>query len=374
MIKEYYLSILSGHKNDLISAPIRFLLSSFSLLYLIVLQIRRALYSNRIVKSHRLSVKVISVGNITTGGTGKTPLVEFLAHYLTSQDKKIAILSRGYGDQTAAVLAKEPLSRDCTIEGTLNVNDEYLLLRDNLDNIPVLLGRDRIVNGQKAIRDYGAECLILDDGFQHIKLKRDLDIVVIDALNPFSGEHLIPRGTLREPLKGLERADLVVLSHCDQVPESDLRAIYSKLQDFKPPTPICESNHQPVYLESLLDKRRVETSWLSKKRVYGLCAIGNPQSFANTLKELGADVVQFRTFLDHHAYTQVELDDTITEAKSLHVDAIVVTQKDAVKMKRLTFQDVSIMSLVIKIRLTKGASFLDEAISNLLNGDKKSFE
>ncbi|GJQ58567.1 MAG: tetraacyldisaccharide 4'-kinase [Candidatus Scalindua sp. AMX11] len=371
MIKRYYLSILSGNEKGIISEFFRFFLLPFAFLYFIVLLTRSALYKYGIVKRHRLPVTVISIGNITTGGTGKTPFVEYVARYLSSKKKRMAILSRGYGGHTVVEPENTQSSEDNTGEARSGVNDECLVLGENLNNVPILLGSDRVRNGHKAIRDYGVAFLILDDGFQHLRLKRDLDVVVIDALNPFAGECLIPRGALREPLKSLERADLFLLSHCNQIQEEGLRTIYTKLKNFNSIAPICESNHQPVHVENLADNRRVEASWLRKKRVYGLCAVGNPQSFSNTLRELGAEVIQFRTFQDHHAYTQAELDDIISEAKSLSVDAIVVTQKDAVKIRNKSIHDVSIMSLAIEIRITKGAKHLEAALSNLLDFNEK---
>ncbi|MDR4506235.1 MAG: tetraacyldisaccharide 4'-kinase [Candidatus Scalindua sp.] len=367
MNREYYVSILSGHEKGIISIPIRFLLSLCACLYFTVLQTRSALYKYGVARRRCLPVKVVSIGNITTGGTGKTPLVEFVARYLSSKKKKIAILSRGYGGRTASVSVTATSTAEVIERDKTGVNDEYLVLNENLNDIPILLGRDRILNGHKAIRNFGAEFIILDDGFQHIRLKRDLDIVIIDTLNPFAGEYLIPRGMLREPLKCLERADLFILSHCNQIHEEDLKTIYAKLRNFNSTIPICESTHHPVHVENLADNTKVKTLWLRKKRVYGLCAIGNPQSFAGTLKELDAEVIQFRTFLDHHAYTQAELDDIIAEAKSLRADAILVTQKDAVKIRGKNIHDARIMSLAIEIRITKGAKFLEEALTNMLN-------
>ena len=189
MLKEYYLSILYGQQRGFIAALIKSTLSAFTYPYLAVLNTRNLFYKNGVVESTRLPVRVISIGNITTGGTGKTPLVEFLARHLLEKKKKVAILSRGYG-------GNNPLQKSND-----NVNDECLILMENLRNVPVLAGKNRVINGERAIRDYDVDCLVLDDGFQHLKLKRDLDIVVIDSLDPFGGENLIPRGSLREPLK-----------------------------------------------------------------------------------------------------------------------------------------------------------------------------
>ncbi len=372
MSKEYYLSITSGQKKGFISELVRLLLSSFAVLYFVVLQMRSAAYKYGVARSHRLPVKVISIGNITTGGTGKTPLVELVVRTLSCKRCKIAILSRGYGARTKPAQGNcSKSSEDTAVWDQTGFNDECLVLDENLDNVPIFPGSNRFLNGQKAIMNYGVEFLVLDDGFQHFKLKRDLDIVVIDAFNPFAGERLIPGGALREPLKCLERADLFVLSHCNQIPVEGLRAIYSRLRDLNSTVPICESAHEPVHVENLADNLRVKTSWLQGKRVYGFCAIGNPQSFESTIRELCAEVIQFRTFPDHHAYTQAELDNIVSEAGSLNVDVILVTQKDAVKIKNLIIHDVIIMSVVIELKITKGAMVLEDALLNMLNQDKK---
>jgi tetraacyldisaccharide 4'-kinase len=359
MIKEYYLSILSGQQRGFISAIIKSTLSIFTYPYLAVLNTRNILYKNGIIRSIRLPVKIISIGNITTGGTGKTPLVEFTAKYLNEMGKKVAILSRGYGGKNSSQ------------ENNDNVNDECLTLRENLQDVPVLAGKDRVKNGERAIRDYAADCLILDDGFQHLKLKRDLDIVVIDSLNPFGGENLIPRGSLREPLKNLGRADLFIISHCNQSNERTIKSIYTKLEHIKTDAHVCESIHKPVHIENITDGSILEPEWLKGKRIYGLSAIGSPESFAFTLEELEADLIKHRVFRDHHVYTKEEIGDVISEAKSLGSDAIVVTQKDIVKIRKMNIKDANILSLKIEIQITKGIEFYEEAVDRVLNSSKK---
>ncbi|MFQ5714849.1 MAG: tetraacyldisaccharide 4'-kinase [Candidatus Scalinduaceae bacterium] len=355
MEKEYYLSILSGRQRGFLATLIRSSLSAFTYPYLAVLNTRNTLYKYGIVKSKRLPVKVISIGNITTGGTGKTPLVEFSAKYLQKKGRKVAILSRGYGDQNHSLTNDNPKTKEF-------VNDEYLILRENLKDVPTLLGRDRVQNAKKAIKDHDVDCLILDDGFQHLRIKRDLDIVVIDSLNPFAEEILIPRGTLREPLKNLNRADLFVLSHCSLNDEDTLKSIYAKLHHINPDIPVCESIHKPVNIDRIKDNSLLEPEWLKGKKIYGLCAIGNPESFASTLRELGADVIRLRVFHDHHSYTQEELDGVITEAKALDTDAIVVTQKDVVKIRNRNINDANILSLKVEMQITKGMEYYKEAM------------
>ncbi len=354
MVKEYYLSILSGQQRGFIATVIKSTLSTFTLPYSAVLNIRNALYKSGIVKSTRLPVKVISIGNITTGGTGKTPLVEFSVKYLSEIGKKVAILSRGYGGNSSSQESNEI------------VNDECLALKENIQDVPVLAGRDRVKNGKKAINEFGVDCVVLDDGFQHFKLKRDLDIVVIDALNPFGGGNLIPRGILREPLKNLKRADLFIISHCNQSNEQTIKSIYTTLNRINSDAPVCESNHSPVHIDNIIDGSILETEWLKGKRIYALSAIGNPESFAFTLKELDADLIRHRVFSDHHNYTQAEIDDVTSEAQSLGAEAIIVTQKDMVKIRKMNIKDVNILSLKIEIQITKGIDFFKEAMDRVL--------
>jgi tetraacyldisaccharide 4'-kinase len=353
MVKEYYLSILSGQQRGFIAAIVKSTLSAFTLPYLAVLSTRNALYRSDIVKSTRLPVKVISVGNITTGGTGKTPLVEFSVKYLGEIGRKVAVLSRGYGGGSHSQ------------EGAEMVNDECLALIENLQDVPVLAGRDRVKNGEKAINDFGVDCVVLDDGFQHLRLKRDLDIVVIDALNPFGGENLIPRGSLREPLQNLERADLFIISHCDQGNQQTIRSIYTKLDQINHSAPVCESIHRPVHFDNIADGSILELEWLNGKRVYALSAIGNPESFTCTLKGLGADLVKHKVFQDHHVYTTEEIEGIIAEAQSLGTDAIIVTQKDIVKIRKMNIKDANILSLKIEIKITRGVDLYKAAIDRV---------
>ena len=357
MVKEYYLSILSGQQRGIIAAIVKSTLSAFTLPYLAVLNTRNTLYKKGIVRSSRLPVKVISIGNITTGGTGKTPLVEFSVKYLSGSGRKVAVLSRGYGGDNSSQ------------EGDEIVNDECLTLIENLRDVPVLAGRDRVKSGEKAINDFGVDCVVLDDGFQHLRLKRDLDVVVIDALNPFGGENLIPRGSLREPLQNLERADLFIISHCDQGNQQTIRSIYKKLDQINHSAPICESIHSPVHFDNIADGSILELEWLKGKRVYALSAIGNPESFSNTLKGLGADLIKHRVFQDHHVYTEEEIEDVISAAQLLGADAITVTQKDIVKIRKMNIKNANILSLRIEIEITRGVDLYKAAIDRVFKSN-----
>ena len=357
MVKEYYLSILSGQQRGIIAAIVKSTLSAFTLPYLAVLNTRNTLYKKGIVRSSRLPVKVISIGNITTGGTGKTPLVEFSVKYIIESGRKVAVLSRGYGGDNSSQ------------EGDEIVNDECLTLIENLRDVPVLAGRDRVKSGEKAINDFGVDCVVLDDGFQHLRLKRDLDVVVIDALNPFGGENLIPRGSLREPLQNLERADLFIISHCDQGNEQTIRSIYTKLDQINHSAPVCESIHSPVHFDNIADGSILELEWLKGKRVYALSAIGNPGSFSNTLKGLGVDLIKHKVFQDHHVYTEEEIEDVVSDAQSLGADAVVVTQKDIVKIRKMNIKDANILTLRIEIEITRGVDLYKAAIDRVFKSN-----
>ncbi len=355
MIKEFYLSILSSQQKGLVATLIKSTLSTLTYPYSVVLKTRNVLYKNGFIKSTKLPVKVFSIGNITTGGTGKTPLVEIMAKTLHQSGRKVAILSRGYG------------SNNLSQKNNDIVNDECLVLRENLQDVQIFAGKDRVKNGEKVIRNYGIDCIILDDGFQHFKLRRDLDVVVIDSLNPFGGEYLVPRGSLREPLKNLRRADIFIISHCDQSSENAIKSICMRLKQLNADAPVCESIHRPVHVEDLTGSSILELEWLKGKRIYGLSAIGNPESFAFTLKELGADLIKHRIYYDHHVYTMEEIDGVVSEANSLGADAIVVTQKDIVKIKKMNIKGANILSLKIELEITKGIELYNEAIDRVLN-------
>lgn len=366
MKKEFYLSILSGQQRGALFTLIRLALSALTFPYMVVLAVRNALYTYGIIKSHRLPVYTISIGNITTGGTGKTPFVVLVAKYLKGKTRKVAILSRGYGGRKTSLINNDKLFEEHRHGPNEIINDEYLMLKECLNDVQILLGSDRVQNGRKAIKDYSVDCLILDDGFQHLKLKRDLDIVVIDALNPFAGERLIPRGMLRGPIKDLCRADLFVISHCDLIDEHDLKSIYKRLKQINSDVPVCEAIHKPVLLENIKDSSNMKIEWLKGKRVYGVCAIGNPGSFEATLQKLGADLIKFQTYDDHHIYSQKEIDCISSDAGPLGVDAVVVTQKDIVKIKGLNINDANIMSLNIEMQIIKGMEHFKEAMAKII--------
>ena len=307
-------------------------LPPLSLLYGAVTRTRLSLYRRGTFQSTKLDRPVISIGNITTGGTGKTPLVEYVAKMIASQGKRVCILTRGYGrkDPHVQVIVSDGYG---VLASPSEAGDEpYLLATKLAGKAAVISSADRIAAAQEAIKDFGTEVFVLDDGFQHLRLARDLNIVCIDATNPWGGGRLLPYGRLRESLEGMSRADCVVLTRCDQVESVDgLRDEVVRLIGGRP---IFESRMRPVRLVSLKNGPEMIAV---PGRVGAFCAVGNPSSFFESLRQLGYELGLERAFADHHAYSQSDVDELNQLAKQTGAMALVTTAKDAVKLKGMAF-------------------------------------
>jgi len=306
------------------------LLPPLSALYGAVTRTRLSLYQRGTFHTTKLERPVISVGNMTAGGTGKTPLVEWIAKTIAREGKKTCILTRGYGRENPQ--RQVVVSDGETILVTPNeAGDEpYLLATKLLGCAAVISNADRISAGRYAIENFSSDCFVLDDGFQHLRLARDLNIVTIDATNPWgSGKNpwgrgqLLPYGRLREPLAGLSRADCVVLTRCDQAENTDV--LSNQIRDLIRGGPVFESTMQPV-------KNLFPTG-----PVAAFCAVGNPQSFFAELSHARYDVVLQKTFADHHAYSQRDADDLVRAAINAGATSLITTAKDAVKLRTLSF-------------------------------------
>lgn len=329
-----------------------------SKIYGFVVKTRIFFYDKGILKSVRLPIPVISVGNITLGGTGKTPFVEYIVRYLQRTGKRVAILSRGY----ASGIKQENSSLNKII-----CNDEHLVFQENIPDIPHLLNKDRVKGGFDAIRQFQVQCLVLDDGFQHLRLARDLNIVTIDALNPFGFGHMVPRGMLREPLEALRRADLFVLTHADQCSQDKIQSIIDRLRGISKHVPVVETVHKPLWLESSKGAETRDIAWLKGKRVFAFCAIGNPESFRKSIEGLGGELIGFRAFPDHHVYTASELQTLNAEAQRIGPDAIIITQKDHVKIKNVhETLNFPLWTLRMEIGIVKGSEIFEKKINTLL--------
>ncbi len=337
-------------------------LSFFSLPYRLVCGIRLFLYQHGVFKQKKLKARVISVGNITLGGTGKTPLVIYLAEKLKEKNKKVAILSRGYKRKKKEMVELTQKTRKRI--NWEDVGDEPYLLAERLSGVPIMVSKHRNISGQYATEKLGSEFLILDDGFQHQKLFRNLDIVVIDSVNPFRNGRLLPAGTLREPLTSLRRADVFVLTKTDQASNTD--ELVQILKRYNPKTPIVESIHQIRSIEKLFNGSEVNLKDVEDKKALVFSGIGNPLSFENSLRQLKIQILKHRIFRDHFPYRGKDISTLQEEAKNKDADFIITTEKDSVRIPLINESeipsqaglDIPFYVLKIDLKITRGEEIL----------------
>ncbi|MBI2930949.1 MAG: tetraacyldisaccharide 4'-kinase [Planctomycetes bacterium] len=344
-MRQYYLSVIMGRRRGLGAMLLRILLAAATVVYYSLHKTRQLLYGIGLLPSVRLGVPVISVGNLTAGGTGKTPFVEMLARRLAKRAMRVAILSRGYGRRA---------------DGG---DDEEAFAEMELENVVRLTGRNRVALARRAIQDYRVDVIILDDGFQHYRIKRDLDILMIDATNPFAGGLLIPRGLLRERAPCAARADFIVLSRCDQVTSAELTVLREGLDRFG--KPVAETSHRPICVRTLSNKKRQGLDWLRDRRMYAFCGIGNPEAFRRTLESLGTEIVKFRAFPDHHLYTPQDVRHLSVEAQEFMADGLITTEKDATKLSADAF-GLPLAALRVEVEVTRGSDRLESCLRALL--------
>ena len=349
-MRDYLYNLVTGKIKGPQAAFLRRLLFIFSLVYGLVVFILIAFYR---LRPARINCKVISVGNITLGGTGKTSLVEYLADKLSQKGNKIAVLSRGY-------------KRDARLSGMQGLGDEPQMLQRKLPEVPVLVDKKRLRAASRAIKDYAVDTLILDDGLQQWRIFKDLEIVTINAQNPFGNFRLLPAGFLREPLSGLARADIFVLTQVK--PGQDTSGITARLKQLNPRALIVESSHKPVGFSDLNnpDELLGPDNFKGKPAVV-FSGIGSPQVFEDTVRSLGINIMEALRFADHHDYSQADLDDIIECARQRNLCAIVTTEKDAVKIARLKFDQARIFSLNIKLSIIKNEAEFDRRLFKLFS-------
>ena len=340
--------MIDPEQRGLLLGAARGLLSAGAGLYGIGACARNALYERGVRKARRAGAPVISVGNITAGGTGKTPFVAWLSRLLRIHKCRPAVLSRGYGKSAK-----------------LGVDDENELLSRHVPEVPVVVDPDRLRGAERAVREHGADVLILDDGFQHRRLARDLDIVLIDAALPFGGGHLLPRGLLREPLTALKRAGFFVITRSDLVGPERLDEIKERLAEVAPRTPVAECIHLPSGLREVgAEEPNEDESCLLTNRWLAFCGIGNPDGFRGTLRNLAIEPAAFHAFPDHHVYRPGEVADLVRQAADLHCDGLLTTEKDAIKIERVLSVPLAlpIVALQVCIDFPRAAESLCQAI------------
>ncbi|MBR2179483.1 MAG: tetraacyldisaccharide 4'-kinase [Selenomonadaceae bacterium] len=337
-LQTYFLHMLQNKEVEGITMHIiAGILYSFSLVYEQLVNIKLLAYKIGLSSRQELSCYVISLGNITVGGTGKTPTAQKLARDIRDMGYRVVILNRGYRakwhGEVGIVSDGQHLHMDAAEAG-----DEAYMLAKHLPNVPVLIGAQRAVTGQYAIEHFGAEVAILDDGYQHWQLVRDMDILLVDAVNVFGNGHLLPRGTLRESMSHISRADVCLMTKVDQAAEGSCEYIRETVHKYNEKAQMVESIHQPRCFIPLaewyidLAGKGVSVNNIKGKRVMAVSAIGNPASFERTLKDLGAIIIESLRYPDHHEYTMLEMQDVLQQAEAQGAESIVITEKDAVKI------------------------------------------
>jgi tetraacyldisaccharide 4'-kinase len=354
------------------AAAFRFFLFLLSGLYRLGVRWRLWWYESRLGSVHALGCLVVSVGNLTVGGTGKTPVVELFARELTKRGRKVAVLSRGYKSQPAPfpqeLLDKfRPLDqrhpprlvsdgRSILLDSDL-AGDEPFMLASNLKDVLVLVDKDRVKSGLHAIRKYGCDTLLLDDGLQFLRLKERLDIVLVDCESPFANRHLLPRGLLREPPEQLRRAHIVFITKCDGRDLTELRA---ELRRYNGHAEFVECAHKPIHLEELSSHEIKPLSELKELRVAAISGIARPESFEQGLRKLGAEVIYSRRFADHHRFSEGEVAKMFERSKARGARAVITTEKDTVRFPRLAKRPLPIYFLRVEIEIIRGQEVLAE--------------
>ncbi|MBW2466600.1 MAG: tetraacyldisaccharide 4'-kinase [Deltaproteobacteria bacterium] len=339
----------------------------FSPLYSFLMAKRSSLYEKNIFKRHKLEVPVISVGNLVLGGTGKTPLVHYIAKLLKKKNKRPAILSRGYKGASTGPINIVSDGNNILIDAE-QAGDEPRLLAEKLPGVPIITGKKRSITGRFAIDTYGVSCLILDDGFQHMSLMRDLDLVLFSAEKLLENNRVLPGGFLREPLTALKRADAFIISGVKRPDDSRITEFINYLHDLFPDTPVFTGTYQPdekIYRMSAGNNDTISIAECRKIPVYGFCGIAQPESFYNLLRNNGLNVVGFESFDDHHAYSLDNIKSLCENGLSCGAQALITTEKDLVKVRALLPQDLPLLTLGLKLQMDKSFDhFLLRSLEN----------
>lgn len=347
---ESFRKLVDGTRTGSGPAAARCLLAIMAIPYAIAVTARNALYDWGMLPTKKVPVPVIAVGNLTVGGTGKTPLVAWICRRLVHMGRRPAIVSRGYGARAG------------------ETSDEAAELALLLPGVPHVANRDRVAGALEAVAR-GADVVVLDDGFQHRRLARDLDIVAIDASDPFGCQHVLPRGLLRESVRGLARADAIVLTRATSIDERGRRIIRDMVMQARHEVTLgswTETEHCPVALRSW-NGTIEEVDRLRGQPIAAFCGIGNPAAFRKTIEDLGVDLVGFNTFADHHAYSARDLAALATWAGEKGAIMVLTTLKDLVRIRMDRLQDVPLKALEVSLAALGPVDALDQLLRETMH-------
>lgn len=382
-IEEWGTEVIFGRARGFRATVMRMVLRMLSWGFRAIVSTRLYLFRKRVLDQQLLGTLVISVGNITVGGTGKTPVVELLSKTLRDRGRKVAILTRGYKshDLETEQLWFDPQGRrlddlpKIASDGRtryLNphyAGDEPFMLAKNLDDVAVLVDRNRIKSGMFAIEQLDRDTLILDDGMQYLRLGHEIDIVLVDCGAPFGTGAMLPRGTMREPRKSLARASYILLTKSGGKPQDELIA---KIRKYNRVADIIVSDHRPQYIENVFTGERLPLTTIKDKWVACLSGIARPESFENSVRELGGRVEICRRFPDHHWFERDELDQFYDRCGERAMEMIITTEKDAVRLFKPDQIEVPVYFLRIEVEILEGKDLWDACIERICDNAKKT--
>ena len=375
-LEKFAIDVILGRRQGFRAGLLRGMLYGLSFIYERIVQLRLYLYRKRILRERTLGCLVISIGNLTVGGTGKTPIVEKFARALQTGGRRVAILSRGYRSvplrskrtlwQRLRNVAEDPprVVSDGTslLLDSLTAGDEPYMLAHNLKDVIVLVDKDRVKSGLLAIDKWKVDTLLLDDGLQYLHLKHRLDIVLVDRQAPFGNEFLLPRGTLREPPRNLRRASYIFITKSTGESNDDLIA---RIRIHNRTAEIIECAHKPLYLQNIASGEQLPLERLRGAFIGSLCGIAAPESFEGGLRKLGARIELAKQYIDHHRYTEAELQSFVNRCVRRDLTMIVTTEKDAVRMPRLTETKVPIFFLRVEIEILSGQETWEHCVARI---------
>jgi tetraacyldisaccharide 4'-kinase len=381
-LEQYAIDVILDRRHGVRPTLLRLTLRLLSHLYRLIVQVRLYLYRTRILKDRHLGCLVISIGNLTVGGTGKTPVVEKFARALQNGGRRVAILSRGY--KSVDTRKKRGWLAKLTRRGSNNPprvvsdgkrilldsatsGDEPYMLASNLKGVAVVVDKDRVKGGLYAIKKLRADTLLLDDGLQYLHLKHRLDIVLIDRQAPFGNEYLLPRGTLREPPDNLRRANYIFITKCSGEPNDEL---IERIRKYNRTAEIIECAHRPLYLRHIYKDESLPLDYLQGLYVGSICGIAAPESFENGLRSLGARIELSRKFADHHRYTETELHSFLQRCVKRDVSALITTEKDAVRFPVIDPLPLPVYYLRVEIEILRGDETWEQCVQRICSPRK----
>lgn len=383
-LEQFAIDVILERRYGRKAALLRLVLRGLSWVYGGMMRFRWWLYENRILPWASVGCLTISVGNLTVGGTGKTPIVEMLARVLRQSGRRVAILSRGYKSRPRPLIqrvfdsllrggAPDPprvvsdgraLLLDSQVAG-----DEPYMLASNLPDVAVLVDKNRVKSALYAVEKMGIDTLLLDDGFQYLPLKERINLVLVDRTAPFGNGYILPRGTLREPKDHLRRADVIFITKCDG---SDLSGLKAELRRYNRHAEILECAHRPRYLVDLYTDEIHPLSFLVDRNVGAVCGIAVPESFRQGLEDLGARIIYFREYADHHRFTEQEVINAINRTIARKGTALITTEKDAVRFPKVHRRDLPVLFLRVEINLLDPELRFAEVVRRICRLEKDS--